>query len=101
MESTCFFVYILTNWNKNVLYVGVTNNLSRRKNEHYSGSAPGFTKQYSCKYLVYYEVFQYINDAIRREKEIKGWTRMKKEKLIRSFNPEWVFLNGKFMRMEL
>ncbi len=101
MECHCFYVYILTNWDKSVLYVGLTNNLSRRLLEHYSGSMPGFTKRYSCKYLIYYEQFQYITDAIKREKEIKVWTRAKKEKIIHSFNPYWIFLNERFMRINL
>jgi putative endonuclease len=100
MEDQCFYVYVLTNWDKSVLYVGVTNNLSRRLNEHYSGSVPGFTKQYSCKYLIYYEQYPYIINAIKREKEIKGRTRRKKEILIQSFNPDWVFLNERFMRIK-
>jgi putative endonuclease len=77
MNNPCYFVYILTNWDKSVLYVGVTNNMKRRLNEHFSGSVPGFTRQYSCKYLIYYEKHQYIINAISREKEIKGWKREK------------------------
>ena len=73
-----YFVYILTNLKKNVLYVGVTNDISRRLHEHISGAIPGFTKKYNCKDLIYYEQFDYINNAISREKEIKGWRREKK-----------------------
>jgi putative endonuclease len=101
MGEYCFYVYIITNWEKTVLYTGVTNNISRRLNEHFSETKPGFTRQYSCKFLIFYEQYQYINDAIRREKEIKGWRREKKEKLINSFNPDWIFLNERFMRMKL
>jgi putative endonuclease len=101
MVSQSFYVYILTNWEKTVLYVGVTNNMTRRLNEHFSGSVPGFTRQYSCKYLIYYEQYQYINDAIHREKELKGWKREKKEKLIYGYNPGWAFLNERFMRIKL
>ena len=100
MNSRDFYVYILTNWNKSVLYIGVTNDLSRRMVEHYNGSIPGFTKKFACKYLVYYEQHQYIIDAITREKELKGLKRDKKEFLINSFNPNWVFLNSRFMRMK-
>lgn len=64
-----FDIYFLTNWKRNVLYVGVTNNLTRRLKEHISGTIPGFTKKYNCKELVYYEQFDYINNAINREKE--------------------------------
>lgn len=95
-----YYVYIVTNWEKSVLYVGVTNDMSRRLHEHYSGSIHGFTRQYSCKYLIYYEQHQYIANAINREKEIKGWRREKKEKLISSFNSDWVFLNERFIRIK-
>jgi putative endonuclease len=93
-----YFVYILTNWKKNVLYVGVTNDISRRLHEHVSGAIPGFTKKYNCKELIYYEQFDYINNAISREKEIKGWRRDKKNQLIVSFNPEWKSFNNRFIR---
>jgi putative endonuclease len=101
MDNQSFYVYIITNWEKSVLYTGVTNDLSRRLYEHYSGSVEGFSRQYSCKYLIYYEQHQYIINAIKREKELKGWSRRKKEKLICSFNPERVFLNERFMRIKL
>ncbi len=55
-----YFVYILTNWKKNVLYVGVTNDISRRLHEYVSGAIPGFTQKYNCKELIYYEQFDYI-----------------------------------------
>ena len=89
-----YFVYILTNKNKNVLYVGVTNDLSRRIQEHQNGLPKGFTKKYNCYNLVYYEYFTDINMAIQREKQIKKWRREKKEKLISDFNPGWEFLEN-------
>ena len=98
METSRFSIYILTNFHKTVLYIGVTNDLSRRLLEHMTGSFPGFTKKYNCCYLVYYEQFQYVNDAIYREKELKNWRREKKERLINSFNPDWKFLNNRFIR---
>lgn len=89
-----YFTYILTNYHKSVLYTGVTNDLKRRLYEHKNGTNPNsFTSKYKCYYLIYWERFQYIEHAIDREKEIKGWTRVKKEKLINSFNREWKFLN--------
>ncbi len=90
-----YFVYILTNVNKTVLYTGVTNNLEKRLAEHKEGESSEctFTKKYGVKYLLYYERFQRIIDAIAREKEIKGWRREKKVKLIESENPYWRFLN--------
>ena len=70
--NTTFYIYILTNWKKTVLYIGVTNDLTRRLREHISGAIPGFSHKYKCKDLVYYEQFDYINNAIQREKEIKS-----------------------------
>ena len=73
--------------NGRALYVGVTNDLRRRVLEHKSGEIDGFTKRYRCHALLYYEVHPDIRDAIAREKQIKGWLREKKERLIRSINP--------------
>ncbi|MCD4832485.1 MAG: GIY-YIG nuclease family protein [Bacteroidales bacterium] len=91
-----YFTYILTNKTKTVLYTGVTNNLKRRLFEHKEdaiGSKNTFAGKYNCYYLVCFERFQFIEHAIKREKEIKGWVRRKKEKLISDFNSEWRFLN--------
>ena len=92
MREYNYYVYILTNFQKTVLYVGVTNDLVRRLNEHRQGVST-FTAKYNSFYLVYWEHHQYINNAIEREKEIKGWRRSKKEAFINNFNPEWKFLN--------
>ena len=83
----------MTNKNKTVLYTGVTNDIERRVYEHETDEFKGFTKRYNCHYLIYYEHFTDIGDAIDREKEIKKWRREKKSKLISGFNPEWQFLN--------
>jgi len=92
-----FFVYILTNYTKTVLYVGMTNNLVRRLYQHQNHVYAGaFSARYKCYYLVYFEEHQYVNNAIARETEIKGWRREKKENLIQSINPNWVFLNEDF-----
>ncbi len=90
-----YYTYITTNTTKDVLYTGVTNNLYMRIIEHYlkRGTNDCFTGRYYCYWLVYYEEFHYINDAIAREKEIKGWSRKKKEELINQLNPDWKFLN--------
>lgn len=88
-----YYVYILANKHKNMLYTGVTNNLKRRVDEHYWGKIHGFTKKFNCKYLIYYETFDDIYLAINREKQIKSFRREKKDKLISDFNPEWTFLN--------
>ncbi len=82
-----YWVYILSNKTRNVLYIGVTNDLYRRFFEHKNGVVSGFTKTYKCHYLVYYEAFTNIEEAIAREKTLKGWRREKKEDLIRSLNP--------------
>ena len=83
-----YYVYILSNKSR-TLYAGVTNNLNRRIYEHKHKLINGFTKKYNLTNLVYYETFNDINDAIRREKQIKGWLRKKKLNLIESVNPEW------------
>ena len=91
-----FFTYIITNKNKTVLYTGVTNNLSKRLEQHLLDAETErktFAGKYNCYYLVWFERFQYIQHAIDREKEIKGWSRQKKVELIVSLNPEWEFLN--------
>jgi putative endonuclease len=83
----------MTNFTKTVLYTGVTNDLERRIYEHYTGFNEGFTKKYNCKYLIYYEHYTFIDEAIEREKQIKRWRRSKKEFLINTINPSWKFLN--------
>ncbi len=92
-----YFVNIVTNPERNVLYIGVTNNLEARLGEHYfnKGNPKTFAGKYYCYNLIYFEEFQYINEAIRREKELKGWNRMKKENLIKTKNPDWFILNNK------
>ncbi|WP_121667566.1 GIY-YIG nuclease family protein [Mesonia aquimarina] len=90
-----YYVYILTNKNKTVLYIGVTQNLEKRIYLHRNPetSSNAFTKRYNCYYLIYYEHFDQIESAILREKQLKGWSRTKKEKLITEFNKDWKFLN--------
>ena len=83
-----YYVYIVASVSK-VLYVGVTNDLVRRVMQHRSGLLKGFTKRYNCKRLVYYEHFTDIRRAIKREKELKGWKRYRKIKLIEEINVEW------------
>jgi putative endonuclease len=83
-------VYIMTNFSNTVLYTGVTNDLTRRVFEHKSGLDPkSFTSKYKITKLVYFESFHSIEEAIAREKQIKGGSRKKKENLINSINPEW------------
>jgi len=84
-----YFVYILSNWDDSVLYIGVTNNLYRRLYEHRNHMADGFTKKYNMNKLVYYEGTGDVRSAIAREKQLKGWTRAKKNALIQRENPTW------------
>ena len=84
-----YFVYMMTNKHNTVLYTGVTNDLWRRVSEHKMKLLPGFTSRYNVDTLVYYEVFEDINAAIAREKQIKAGSRQKKNDLIRGMNPEW------------
>ena len=90
-----YYVYIMTNKHKTVVYTGVTSNIQRRVYEHENGLLKGFTKKYNAHYLVYYEHYTQILEAIAREKQIKKWRREKKNNLIASLNPDWEFLNDK------
>jgi putative endonuclease len=81
-----YFVYILTNSNDTVLYIGVTNDILRRVLEHRDELVPGFTAKYCLKKLVYYEAFEDHHDAFRRERQLKNWHREWKENLIRKVN---------------
>ena len=94
------FIYILANKNKTTLYIGVTNNLQRRLLEHMEGIGSKFTKRYNVHHLIYYEKFVDITKAIEREKQLKKWSRSKKEKLIESINPEWNFLDDSVIPTE-
>ena len=86
-----YFVYVIASRTK-ALYVGVTNNLERRVNEHKSRLTPGFAARYHIVRLVYFEEFHDVRDAIAREKQIKAWRREKKVTLIEAMNPEWTDL---------
>ena len=90
-----YYVYVLTNWNNKVLYIGVTNDILRRTNEHKLKLVDGFTKKYNLNKLIYFEEFSYIKDAITAEKRMKGWLRIKKVRLIESKNPKWEDLSDK------
>jgi len=83
-----FYVYIMASRTR-VLYTGVTNNIRARTWQHKQDELPGFTREYHVHRLVYFETFKYVGNAIRREKEIKGWLRRKKIALIEKMNPTW------------
>ena len=84
-----YYVYLLTNKLNTVLYAGITNNLERRLYEHKNELADSFTKRYHIHKLVYYEVTTDVKTAIEREKQIKSWSRAKKNALVNEMNPKW------------
>ena len=87
MKAYC--VYILTNWNNRVMYIGVTGDLRRRLFEHRNEFADGFTKKYHVHKLVYFEQTTDVTEALEREKQLKKWVRAKKNQLVETMNPEW------------
>ena len=87
-----YWVYIMSNKVRSVLYIGITNDLYRRYNEHRTGSVKGFTQKYRCCDLLYFEEYNNVDEAIAREKELKGWKRCKKEYLIMKVNPNYINL---------
>ena len=93
MNSQNYYVYISTNPRRTVLYIGVTDDLTRRLYEHYEnrGNDKTFAGKYYCYKLIYYEHYFDITQAIMREKELKNMTRRKKVDLIKSKNPKWEF----------
>jgi putative endonuclease len=91
--SNHYYVYILTNPSHSSLYVGFTSNLTQRMDQHRSRSVPGFTGHYNLRQLVYFEETSDVHAALEREKQLKGWRRSKKERLINLHNPAWVDLS--------
>jgi len=92
MPRRQYYIYIVTNKYRNVLYTGVTNSLVRRISEHKNKRNKGFTYRYNVDILVYFETFDRIRDAIAREKQIKAGSRRRKVKLINSMNLDWTDL---------
>ena len=88
-----YYVYILTNWNNKVMYIGVTNNLERRLYEHKHELIDGFTKKYHVHKLVYFEQTGDIHAALAREKQLKNWSRAKKDTLVKQMNPQYLDLS--------
>ena len=91
-----YYVYLLSNWNDKVLYIGVTNNLERRIVEHRQKLVPGFTEKYNVNKLVYFEQTNDVISAISREKQLKKWRREKKNALVNSVNPTWKDLSAEW-----
>lgn len=96
MEDKSYFVYIMTNRRRGVLYTGMTNDLHRRVYQHKNKLLGGFTSRYNLVKLVYYEETNDVREAIGREKQIKGWLRAKKIALIESVNPDWNDLSSEW-----
>ena len=91
-----YYVCLLTNKGNTVLYTGMTNDLQRRLYEHREGPEDGFTKRYCVRKLVYFETTPDVRAAIEREKQIKSWSRKRKDALIATMNPKWVDLSSKW-----
>ncbi len=88
-----YSVYMLTSKKNGTLYIGVTGNLPLRIEQHAAGTLPGFTKRYCVTRLVWFERHRDIHEAIAREKQLKGWNRAWKIKLIEAGNPDWLELD--------
>ena len=95
LNPTLYTVYITTNYTKTVLYTGITNNLEQRIAEHYldKDNARTFAGKYKAYFLIYFETYDYVLNAIAREKQVKGWKREKKMELIMGYNKNLRFLN--------
>jgi putative endonuclease len=93
MRNHDYRVYILTNKSCTTLYIGITNNMSRRLYQHRYGEGNGFTKRYHLNRLVWLEHSRSVNDAIACEKQLKGWRRSRKTALIERMNPRWLDLS--------
>ncbi len=87
-----YCVYILASKRNGALYIGITSDLSKRVYNHKQGAIDGFTKKYKVNILVYYEIYDYVNDALNREKQLKKWERKWKIELIENINPCWMDL---------
>ncbi|WP_138431950.1 GIY-YIG nuclease family protein [Fodinibius saliphilus] len=92
-----YHVYIMTNPHHTVLYTGITSDIIKRGWQHRKREVEGFTKRYNCTKMIYVEEYDHPQEAIDRENQIKGWTRKKKEALIKRLNPEWKDLYGEFI----
>lgn len=95
-----YYVYILASKRNRTLYVGFTNDLKRRIEEHKTNKLEGFTKKYCVHNLVYYEIVEGFMEAVRREKQIKKWNRLWKLRLIEEKNPEWDDLYEDFLKQK-
>ena len=94
------YIYIMSNKNRTVLYIGVTSNLFNRANEHKDGIGSIFTSKYNCVDLIYFKFYETIEEAIQREKKMKKWNRSWKDKLLKEFNPNLVDLTQTVSEMQ-
>jgi putative endonuclease len=92
-----FFVYMLASRRNGTLYMGMTDNLARRVEQHRADAVPGFTRAYGVKILVWFEVHESRESAFQRERQIKKWNRAWKLEMIESINPAWRDLSGELM----
>ena len=97
MGNRIYYVYIMTNKTHSTLYIGVTSDLEHRAKEHKNKTNPGFTAKYNINQLVHYEEFEYIEDAINREKQLKAGSRKRKVELITRNNPNWKDLSKEWV----
>jgi len=95
-QERLFYVYMTTSSSRRALYTGVTNSIYNRHDQHVDSGDSSFVGRYRAFRLVYVEVFRDVRNAIAREKQIKGWTRARKEALVRSVNPQWRDLSADF-----
>jgi putative endonuclease len=100
MRKYRYYVYMMQSTSRHALYIGVTSNLCIRVAQHKSGAFEGFTADYKCDRLVYYEIYDQVVRAISREKQLKAWRREKKERLIARMNPQWKDLSEERFRAE-
>ena len=89
MRDRRYFVYLMTSSSLSTMYIGITNDIGRRVFEHRNNMGSEFAKKYQVTRLVYVEEFENPNDAIAREKQLKGWKRIRKNELVRAANPTW------------
>lgn len=97
LNRKTYYVYIMTNPGDTVLYTGMTSDLARRVTGHQLKTVEGFTKQYNVTKLIYFERFTQVREALRREKQIKGWLRAKKIALVEKANPDWADLSERMI----
>ncbi len=95
MKEHLYYTYIMASRSRN-LYIGMTSQIEIRNKQHKDGTFEGYSKDYNCNRLVYFERHPYVNDAIAREKQLKGWTRVKKIWLIERTNPTWLDLSAEW-----